>query len=44
MVYEAILIVLAIYKAAEFWRESSGFKGLNLIKVLIVDQVIYFTL
>lgn len=44
MAYGVILMVLAIYKAAEFWRLSSGFKGLNLVKVLIVDQIIYFVL
>ncbi|OCB83922.1 hypothetical protein A7U60_g9128 [Sanghuangporus baumii] len=36
--------VLALYKAAEYWRLSSGFKGLTLVKVLIQDQVMYFAL
>lgn len=44
MVYGVILMALAIYKAAEFWRLSGGFKGFNLVKVLIVDQAIYFAL
>lgn len=46
MVYGVILMALAIYKAAysEFWRLSSGFKGFNLVKVLVVDQAIYFIL
>lgn len=44
MVYGVILTALAIYKAADFWRLSSGFKGLNLVKVLVVDQAIYFVL
>lgn len=35
---------LALYKAAEFWRMSAGFKGFNLVKVLIKDQAIYFML
>jgi hypothetical protein len=44
MVYGVILMILAIYKATDFWRLSSGFKGFTLVKVLIVDQAIYFTL
>lgn len=44
MIYGVILMALAIYKAAEFWSMSSGFKGLDLVKVLVVDQVIYFVL
>lgn len=44
MVYSVTLMALAIYKAAEFWRLSSGFKGFNLVKVIIVDQAIYFVL
>lgn len=44
MVYGVILMILAVYKAAEFWRLSSGFEGFNLVKVLIVDQIIYFVL
>lgn len=44
MVYGVILMALATHKAAEFWRQSSDFKGLNLVKVLIIDQVIYFAM
>lgn len=44
MVYGVIFMVLAFYKAAEFWRMSGGFKGFDLVKVLIVDQAIYFIL
>lgn len=44
MAYGVILMALALYKAAEFWRLSSGFKGFNLMKVLIIDQAIYFVL
>lgn len=44
MVYGIMLMVLAIYRAAELWRLSSGFKGSKLVKVLIVDQAIYFVL
>lgn len=44
MAYGLILMILAIYKAAEFWKLSSGFIEFNLVKVLILDQVIYFAL
>lgn len=44
MVYGAIIMVLALYKAAEFWKLSSGFKGFYLVKVVIIDQAIYFAL
>ncbi|KAL5504560.1 hypothetical protein ACEPAH_7221 [Sanghuangporus vaninii] len=44
MAYGLILLVLALYKATEYWRLSSGFKGLHLVRVLIQDQVIYFGL
>ena len=42
--YGALLMALALYKAAEYWRVSAGFKGFTLVKVLIEDQIIYFTL
>ncbi|KAH8109349.1 hypothetical protein DFH11DRAFT_944844 [Phellopilus nigrolimitatus] len=44
MLYAIILMVLAIYKAAQHWRESVGFSQSNLLTVLIQDQAIYFTL
>ncbi|KAL5524819.1 hypothetical protein ACEPAF_9965 [Sanghuangporus sanghuang] len=44
LVYGLILLVLALYKAAEYWRLSAGFKGFTLVKVLIQDQVMYFAL
>lgn len=44
MTYGAILMVIALYKAAEYWRLSAGFKGFTLVKVLIKDQVLYFML
>ncbi|KAI5114780.1 hypothetical protein M0805_005350 [Coniferiporia weirii] len=40
--FELTLMALALYKAAHFWRESAGFNGLELVKVLIQDQVLYF--
>ncbi|KAH8106466.1 hypothetical protein DFH11DRAFT_1830608, partial [Phellopilus nigrolimitatus] len=42
MVYAIILMVLALYKAAEHWRETAGFSQLTLVKVVIEDQAIYF--
>ncbi|KAH8104865.1 hypothetical protein DFH11DRAFT_1844125 [Phellopilus nigrolimitatus] len=42
MVYAIILMVLALYKAAEHWRETAGFSRFSLVKVLIQDQAIYF--
>lgn len=44
MVYGVVLMALALYKAADHWRVSSGLEGFTLMKVLIIDQVIYFDL
>ena len=44
MAYEGILMVLALYKAAEYWKMSAGLKGFTLVKVLIRDQALYFVL
>ncbi|KAL5530955.1 hypothetical protein ACEPAG_3831 [Sanghuangporus baumii] len=40
--FECFLMILALYKSASFWSMSQGFKGFNLVKVLVVDQAIYF--
>ena len=37
-------MALALYKAAEYWKMSAGFKGFTLVKVLIEDQIVYFLL
>ncbi|KAH8109814.1 hypothetical protein DFH11DRAFT_1809663, partial [Phellopilus nigrolimitatus] len=42
MLYALILMCLALYKAAEHWRETAGFSQFTLVKVLIQDQAIYF--
>ncbi|KAH8109708.1 hypothetical protein DFH11DRAFT_900530 [Phellopilus nigrolimitatus] len=42
LLYAVILMVLALYKAAEHWRETAGFNQYTLVKVLIQDQAIYF--
>ena len=35
-------MILALYKATEYWREANGFKGLKLVQVVILDQVLYY--
>ncbi|KAL5513704.1 hypothetical protein ACEPAH_4103 [Sanghuangporus vaninii] len=40
--FECFLMILALYKGASFWSMSQGFSGFNLVKVLLVDQAIYF--
>ncbi|OCB83930.1 hypothetical protein A7U60_g9139 [Sanghuangporus baumii] len=42
MTYGMILLCLVLYKAANYWKLSSGFKGFDLVRVLIRDQVLYF--
>ena len=42
--YGTLLLGLALYKAAEYWKASSGFKGFKLVKVLVLDQLLYFAL
>ncbi|KAH8107484.1 hypothetical protein DFH11DRAFT_1711435 [Phellopilus nigrolimitatus] len=44
LLYEIILMVLALCKAAQHWREIVGFRQFNLLTVLIQDQAIYFIL
>lgn len=40
--YGTLLLVLALHKAAAMWRESSGYRGMRLLRILIRDQAIYF--
>ncbi|KAH8109979.1 hypothetical protein DFH11DRAFT_1515033 [Phellopilus nigrolimitatus] len=42
MLYEIVLMILALYKARKYWRETAGFSQFTLVKVLIQDQAIYF--
>lgn len=42
MTYSVFLMVIALYKAAKIWNEVEGTKGTELIKVLVLDQAIYF--
>lgn len=44
LIFAVMLMGLALCKAASTWRETQGFKGVVLIKVLIQDQVLYFLL
>lgn len=37
-------MILALYKAAEYWRESAGFHGFALVTILVRDQALYFLL
>lgn len=36
-------MILALYKATEYWRDANGFTGFRLVQVVILDQVLYFT-
>ncbi|OCB87817.1 hypothetical protein A7U60_g5142 [Sanghuangporus baumii] len=44
MVYGAIIMILALYKAKEYWKILAGFKGFTLVKVLTQDPVLYLML
>ena len=33
---------LALYKAAAIWKENKGLANLELVKILVQDQVVYF--
>ena len=33
---------IALHGAARFWRGTEGFHGANLIRVLVMDQALYF--
>ena len=44
LAYAILLLILAIYKGAEYWRMSAGLKGFMLVKVVIRDQILYFML
>ncbi|KAH8109383.1 hypothetical protein DFH11DRAFT_945974 [Phellopilus nigrolimitatus] len=44
LMYAIILMVLALCKAAQHWRESAISNQFNIVKVLVQDQAIYFIL
>ena len=35
-------MILSVYKATVIWKEEESFRGLNLVKVLLEDQILYF--
>lgn len=42
MFYELAIMVFALRKAAIIWKENAGLEGLDLVKMLIRDQAVYF--
>lgn len=42
LVYGSILMFLALYQAGRVWNETHGIQGVDLVRVLIQDQAIYF--
>ena len=43
LVYQTILMIFALSGALTKWRDAEGLTGTNLLKVLIMDQGIYYT-
>ena len=43
LAYGALLLILALHKAREFWRQN-GFNGSGLVLVFIRDQSFYFAM
>lgn len=44
LAFGALLMGLALFKATEYWKEAIGYHGVELIKVLVKDQLIYYLL
>ncbi|KAH8111439.1 hypothetical protein DFH11DRAFT_1613139 [Phellopilus nigrolimitatus] len=44
LLFELVMMTLALYKAAQLWKATAGIEGMSLVKVLIQDQVIYFVM
>lgn len=42
MIFESLLMILALYKSFVIWREHSGIGTSILIKILVRDQAVYF--
>ncbi|KAH8109443.1 hypothetical protein DFH11DRAFT_1627381 [Phellopilus nigrolimitatus] len=42
LLFEIILLALAIYAAVDFWK-TAGFKGYSLVNVVVQDQILYFS-
>lgn len=43
VVFGTLLMVLALYKAPQYWRQA-GFRGSNLVILILKDQLLYFAL
>ncbi|EJD03182.1 uncharacterized protein FOMMEDRAFT_134292 [Fomitiporia mediterranea MF3/22] len=44
LAYELLIMGLTLARAVEFWQLSAGFKGLTLVKIVVLDQIMYFAL
>ena len=42
--FGTLLLTLEVYKVINLWRMSSGFKGLDPVRALIQDEVLYYSL
>ncbi|KAL5521782.1 hypothetical protein ACEPAF_2530 [Sanghuangporus sanghuang] len=42
LLYGLLLLILATYKAGEYWKLSSGLKDFLLVRVIVRDQFIYY--
>ena len=40
--YQIILMIFALSGAFTVWKETEGLTGSKLLRVLIVDQILYF--
>ena len=40
--YQVTLMIFALSGAVTMWKETEGLTGAKLLKVLIMDQVLYF--
>ena len=43
-IFGLLLLILAIYKATEYWKTSTGFNGFHLVRVIVQDQLLYYLL
>lgn len=44
ILYGLILMLLALSKATTIWKENSGMNKLKLVKILVRDQAVYFSM
>ena len=42
LLFNAVLMGIALYGAARLWKETRGVHGASLLSVLILDQALYF--